>query len=66
VTAGSNAELAALRRRVDELEGMVEALQDALYRQSMLDHERLEELTRRLEPEEIAKALSADARRRGL
>ena len=58
--------LEALRERVHRLETMVEGLQDALYRQAVREDERIEELRARLEPEAIARALSADARRRGL
>ena len=59
-------EPAALKERLDELEVMVEGLQDALYRQAVRQDERLDELARRIEPEELARALNADARRRGL
>jgi hypothetical protein len=45
---------------------MIEGLQDAVYRQSVHHDKEVEELAARLEPEEIARALSADARRRGL
>jgi hypothetical protein len=55
-----------LRERVDRLEKMVENLQDALYRHSVHEDERIDDLRRRTEPEEIARSLSADARRRGL
>jgi hypothetical protein len=56
----------ALRHRVAHLEAMVEGLQDAVYRQSAQHHERLEELRRKTEPGEIARALSDDVRKRGL
>ncbi len=55
-----------LRDRVAELEAMVEGLQDALYRHSRQEDERIAELRHRTEPEEMARALSEDARRRGL
>jgi hypothetical protein len=58
--------LEALRERVARLEAVVEGLQDALYRQAVREDERIEELRTRLEPEAIARALSDDARRRGL
>ena len=58
--------LEALSERVRRLETMVEGLQDALYRQAVRDDARIEELRTRLEPSAIARALSADARRRGL
>jgi hypothetical protein len=66
VPAVEQASLEDLRARVDALEGLVEGLQDALYRQSRHEDERIDELRRRLEPDELARALSADARRRGL
>jgi exonuclease VII large subunit len=55
-----------LATRVQRLEEMVEALQDQLYRQARHDDERFTELQQRLQPEELARTLSADARRRGL
>jgi len=57
---------AALQARLDHLESLVEGLQDAVHRQAVRHHEELEELRRRLEPSEIARALTEDARRRGL
>lgn len=45
---------------------MVEGLQDSVDRQARRHDERLNELTRRLEPTELARSLSEDARRRGL
>jgi hypothetical protein len=56
----------ALHARVERLEEVVEGLQDALYRHARHQDERIEELQRSMEPEELARALSADARRRGL
>jgi hypothetical protein len=64
--APDQAELAALRDRVDALEAMVEGLQDALYRQSVHQDSQIEDLLHRTSPEEVARSLSADARRRGL
>jgi len=59
-------EVAALRARVDSLEAMVEALQDAIYRQSVHMDGRIDDLLRRIEPGELARSMSADARKRGL
>ena len=56
----------ALQERIDRLEALVEGLQDAVHRQSLHQNERIEELYRRTQPVEMARALSADARRRGL
>jgi hypothetical protein len=52
--------------RVEALEAMVEGLQDSVDRQVRRQDDRLDELTRRLEPGELARTLSADARKRGL
>jgi hypothetical protein len=59
-------DLEALQERLARLEVVVEGLQDALYRHSQHLDAQVEELKARLEPEVIARALSADARRRGL
>jgi hypothetical protein len=65
-SATDSRELAALRERVDALEAMVEGLQDALYRQSVHQDSLIDDLVHRTSPEEVARSLSADARRRGL
>ena len=52
--------------RVERLEAVVEGLQDAVYRQAQQYDREIGELRKRTEPAEIARALSADARRRGL
>jgi hypothetical protein len=56
----------SLVERLNALEAMVEGLQDAVDRESQRHDARLEELARRLEPSALTKALSEDARRRGL
>jgi hypothetical protein len=48
------------------MEGALEDLQDALYRQARREDETRADLHKRTEPKRIAKELSADARRRGL
>jgi hypothetical protein len=55
-----------LRDRVERLETLVEGLQDALYRHSQQEDERIAELQRRTRPENVARVLSDDARRRGI
>ena len=55
-----------LETRMEHLEAELEGLQDAVYRQAVLDDERLGELRRRMAPEQLARDLSQDARRRGL
>jgi hypothetical protein len=61
---------AAWQRRVEdrfaELEALVEALQDAVHRDAVRHEERMAELERKTEPEVLARALSDDARRRGI
>jgi hypothetical protein len=52
--------------RVDRLEQMAEALQDQLYRQARRQDERFTALHHSLQPDEMARALNADARRRGI
>jgi len=55
-----------LTERVEHLESVIEGLQDAIYRQAQQHDRDIAELRRRTEPAEIARALSEDARRRGL
>ena len=59
-------DLRSLIERVDALEAMVEGLQDSVDRQARRQHERIHELARRLEPAQLARAISDDARERGL
>jgi hypothetical protein len=56
----------SLEQRVSHLEAMIEGLQDAVHRESQRTREELDELRRRTEPGEISRALSRDARERGL
>jgi hypothetical protein len=53
-------------RRLDRLEAMVEGLQDAVHRDAQRQDQRIEDLNQRMQPGQIAKALSDDARKRGL
>jgi hypothetical protein len=55
-----------LEARMEHLERALEGLQDAVYRQALLESERIDELRKRTDPAEIARELSRDARRRGL
>ena len=55
-----------LEARIEHLEAALEGLQDAVYRQAQLGEEKLEELRRRMEPEQLAIELAQDARKRGL
>jgi hypothetical protein len=58
--------LEALEARMEHLERELEGLQDAVYRQAMLEDENIGELRRRMEPEQMARDLDRDARQRGL
>ena len=60
------ARIDALERRVASLEGVVEALQDAVHREWVRHDDKTAELERKTRPHEIARALSEDARRRGI
>jgi hypothetical protein len=64
--AGWERRAEALEARLEHLEAELEGLQDALYRQAVLEDEHVEELRRRTTPERLARDLSQDARRRGL
>jgi hypothetical protein len=52
--------------RVAHLEAELEGLQDAVYRRAVLEDEQVDELRRRTAPEQLARDMSDDARRRGL
>jgi hypothetical protein len=61
-----DARLARCEARIERLETALEGLQDALYRHELLTKESIVEVRRRTEPDQIARELSDDARRRGL
>ena len=63
---GAERPMEILEARVEHLEAELEGLQDAIHRQSVLRDERLDELDRRIELHQIARALSQDARKRGI
>lgn len=52
--------------RLSHLETALEALQDQVYRESQRYERELEELRAQLRPANLARAISADARNRGL
>ena len=58
--------LAALEERVTHIERMMQGLQDSVHRESKRQGERIAELEARIHPAAVAKALSRDARERGL
>jgi hypothetical protein len=64
--AGWQHRVKTLEARMGHLEAELEGLQDALYRQAVLEGEHVGELRRRTTPEQMARDLSEDARRRGL
>ena len=64
--AGWEQRLETLAARVEHLESELEGLQDAVYRQAVLEQENIGDLRRRTEPEQLARDLGQDARRRGL
>jgi hypothetical protein len=55
-----------LERRVSHLEELLEALQDAVHRESVRRNDEAARLQRRTTPSEMARALAEDARKRGL
>ena len=64
--AGHARRIEVLEERVDQLEALLEGLQDAVHRESVREDERIATLEKRSEPAEISRALSRDARERGL
>lgn len=59
-------QMEALEARVAHLESELEGLQDATHRQAVVQDKRIEQLRRRTTPEQIARDLTDNARRRGL
>jgi hypothetical protein len=64
--AAQERRIEALERRVDQLEALLEGLQDAVHRESVREGGRLDALEKRTAPSAISRALSRDARERGL
>ena len=58
--------VATLEARMQHLEAELEGLQDAVYRRAVLEDEQIDELRTRTAPEQLARDLSQDARKRGL
>ncbi len=59
-------ELRALEARIAHLEQVVQGLQDSVHRESTRLTKRIGELEARIQPATLGRALSEDARRRGL
>jgi hypothetical protein len=55
-----------LEHRVNQLEAQLEGLQDAVHRDAVRRDEREARLERGMEPQQMARSLSRDARSRGL
>jgi hypothetical protein len=64
--AGHERRIEILEGRVEQLETLLEGLQDAVHRESVREGGRIDALEKRMEPSEISRALSRDARERGL
>ena len=64
--AGHERRIEVLEERVDQLEALLEGLQDAVYRESVREDGRIDALEKKSEPAEISRALSRDARERGI
>lgn len=60
------AELRALEARVGHLEELVQGLQDSVHRESTRLGKRLGDVEARIQPAALGRALSDDARERGL
>ena len=56
----------ALEARVEQLEALVQGLQDSVHRESARHAKRIAELEARIQPAALGRALSDDARARGL
>ncbi len=59
-------QIEALERRTAHLEAVLEGLQDAVHRESVRVDDRLGRLEAKTDPGEIARALSQNARERGI
>ncbi|HEY6777857.1 MAG TPA: hypothetical protein VI122_15225 [Thermoleophilaceae bacterium] len=63
---GHEQRIEVLEERVDQLEALLEGLQDAVHRESVREGERITALEKKSEPAEVSRALSRDARERGI
>ena len=59
-------ELHALEARIGQLEQLVQGLQDSVHRESTRLSQRVGELEAQVQPAALARAISKDARERGL
>jgi TolA-binding protein len=58
--------LQVLEGRVEHLESLIQSLQDSVHRESSRQAKRITELETRIQPSALGRALSEDARERGL
>lgn len=56
----------ALEKRIEGLEALLEGLQDSVHREAVRRARALEEIDRKIEPPEMARALGKHAREHGL
>jgi uncharacterized coiled-coil protein SlyX len=63
---GIESRIETLERRLDRVEGLVEGLQDAVHREWVRHDKQTADLERKTEPQQMARALTDDARKRGL
>lgn len=56
----------ALEARVTHLEQLLQGFQDSVHREATRQGKRIDDLETRIEPAELARAVSRDARHRGL
>jgi hypothetical protein len=59
-------QIRALEARISHLEQLVQGLQDSVHRDAVRQGKRIAELEARIEPAALSRALSNDARERGL
>ncbi|MFL5823616.1 MAG: hypothetical protein ACJ764_09260 [Solirubrobacteraceae bacterium] len=59
-------EIRALEARVTQLEQLLQGLQDSVHREAERQAKRIGDLETRIEPAALSRALSQDARERGL
>ena len=59
-------QLDALEARIAHLEQLVQGLQDSVHRESLRQNKQIAELEARIQPAALGKALSEDARERGI
>jgi hypothetical protein len=66
VPAEHDNRIEVLEQRIRHLETLIEGLQDSVHRESVRRENEIHELQKKTEPDELSRALSRDARRRGI